>query len=334
MKLHKPGICAAVAALAVLLPAGAALADVKAGVDAWSAGNYDAAVREWREPARAGDADAQFNLAQAYRLGRGVPADDAQAETLYAQAAAQGHLRAADQYGLLLFQKGEREKAMPYVAGAAGRGDPRAQYLLGIAHFNGDLADKDWPRAYALLTLANSTGLPQAASALAQMDEYIPLEQRQQAQALAVSIRADTESRRARDLAAVDLALGATEDPAAPAPAPSPAPKPVQVHKAPVTVAALAAPAPAPAKPAAPKAPATKPAGEWKVQLGSFAVAGNADRMWRQLASRPEIAGREKLEKASGKLTVLYAAGYASRSEAASACASLKRSGQDCLVTR
>ncbi len=72
------------------------------------------------------------------------------------KAAAQGHLKAADNYGLLLFQDGRREQGMPYIQAAADRGDPRAQYLLGIAHFNGDLVAKDWVRAYALLTLANS----------------------------------------------------------------------------------------------------------------------------------------------------------------------------------
>ena len=51
------------------------LADVRAGVDAWSRGDYAAAVKEWRQPAINGDADAQFNLGQAYKLGRGVPVD-------------------------------------------------------------------------------------------------------------------------------------------------------------------------------------------------------------------------------------------------------------------
>lgn len=318
MKLLKSHMGVVVGVIACASLAAPALADVKAGVDAWSAGDYDTAVREWRAPAQAGDPDAQFNLAQAYRLGRGVPADQAQAEALYARAAAQGHVRAADQYGMLMFQKGERERAMPYIEAAAGRGDPRAQYLLGIAHFNGDLAAKDWPRAYALLTLSNSAGLPQAAGALAQMDEYIPLAQRQEAQALAASIKAETESRRARELAAADLALGAVETPA-----PSPlAAKPDPVQQAPARQAAQA------------QASAANTSGPWRVQLGSFAVADNADRMWSQLASRPEIAGREKVEGRSGKLTVLYAGGYSSRGQAAAACASLKRSGQDCLVTR
>ena len=164
-----------------LLALGApALADVKSGVDAWSAGDYATAVREWSGPAQAGDADAQFNLGQAYRLGRGVEADKEQAEALYAAAAAQGHVQASDNYGLLLFEDGRREAAMPYITAAAGRGDPRAQYLLGVAHFNGDLAEKDWPRAYALLTLANNSGLPQARAAMTQMDEFIPLAPREE----------------------------------------------------------------------------------------------------------------------------------------------------------
>ena len=68
------GALLAGALLAVAL-AGPAAADVKAGVDAWAQGDYDKAVREWQPLADAGDADAQFNLGQAYKLGKGVPTD-------------------------------------------------------------------------------------------------------------------------------------------------------------------------------------------------------------------------------------------------------------------
>lgn len=221
------GTCAALA----LALAPAARADVKAGVDAWSAGDHAKAIAEWRGPAAKGDADALFNLAQAYRLGRGVPEDVQQAEALYAKAAARGHLKAADNYGLLLFQDGRRQQAMPYVTAAAERGDPRAQYLIGLAHFNGDLLPKDWVRAYALLTLANGAGLPQAAPAIRQMDEFVPLPQRQQAQVLATTLRANADSARASQLAAADLG----QRPAAvSAPAPASA--------APAIAAALPAP--------------------------------------------------------------------------------------------
>ena len=66
------------------MPAPFAL-QVKAGVDAWSNGDYATAVKAWQAPAAAGDADAMFNLAQAYKLGRGVPQDLAKAEALYDQ---------------------------------------------------------------------------------------------------------------------------------------------------------------------------------------------------------------------------------------------------------
>ena len=358
------------------MAAAPAMAEVKAGVDAWTAGDFATAVREWAGPAAEGDPDAQFNMGQAYRLGRGVETDVAQAEALYARAAAQGHVKAADNYGLLLFQRGAREEALPYISAAAMRGDPRAQYVLGIAHFNGDLVKKDWRRAYALLTLANSAGLPQARGALAQMDEYIPLEDREAAQPMAAALKAEAEAARARQLAAVDLALGTdaptvpvVTTPAQPQPVVRPAGTPRVAGTAstagsagadytlpsaqPTVVAAQEAEdlsraavivaegpeatrvtTPAPQAAPAPAAAVDQSSGPWKVQLGAFGVAGNAEKLWGQLAGRSEIAGRERVLLKSGRLTRLLAGGYASRDEANAACASLKRSGQACLVTR
>ena len=329
-----------------------ARADVKAGVDAWAEGDFANAVREWANPAANGDPDAQFNMAQAYRLGRGVDKDVDQAEALYAKAAAQGHVRAADNYGLLLFQRGGREEAMPYVTAAANRGDPRAQYLLGIAHFNGDLAEKDWRRAYALLTLANSTGLPQARAALAQMDEYISLEERQEAQALATTLKTQAETARTRELAAVDLALGADKPSISltnPKPTemsgPTDAGADYTIAAAPSRTVATRSPAAAPiemvatttgavSRPASLNSGAVRQDGPWKVQLGAFGVAGNAERLWAKLSGRSAVAGRKRLLIKSGNLTVLSAGGYSDRGEAEAACKSLKRGGQDCLVTR
>ncbi len=332
-------LCAVIAA-GLAVPASA---DVKDGVDAWSRGDYAAAVREWVAPAQAGDADAQFNLAQAYRLGRGVDTDLVQAEALYARAAAQGHVQAADNYGLLLFQGEQREQALPYIEAAATRGDPRAQYILGIAHFNGDFVAKDWQRAYALLTLANSTGLPQAKGALAQMDEYIPLADRQAAQDLAAQLKSEAEAARARELAAVDLAVGTPDSvPPAARPAPAPAretrgadfartPRPVTVARAEPTVSMT----PQPQTPAAAPPPQLlRSQGPWKLQLGAFGVAGNADRLWEKVSQTPALAGRAKLKEPAGRLTKLLAGGFESRDAAMSACAQLKRGGYECLVTR
>lgn len=315
-----------------------AAADVKAGVDAWTTGDYDRAVSEWQVPARNGDADALFNLAQAYRLGRGVEADVDRARELYAEAAEKGHIKAADNYGLLLFQQGEQSSAMPLIRAAADRGDPRAQYVLGLAHFNADYAQKDWVRAYALLTLASGSGLPQAGTALAQMDQYVPLTQRQQAQSVARQIEEQAAQRRAVELGAVDL--GSTQAPVRqpmrpqqaaavalpsvsnPAPAPSPAQGAVAQPTRPVPVTQVAAMRSVPAS-------AT---GAWRVQLGAFGVAGNADRLWTQVSSNPALAGTRKALVAGGRVTRLQAVGFANRAAAQAACDTLKRQGQGCIV--
>lgn len=260
-------------------------ADVKTGVDAWSRGDYAAAIREWEPLAAKGEADAQFNLAQAYKWGRGVRQDIRKAETLYGKAAGQGHMRASDEYGLLLFDRGERSQALPYVKAASDRGDARAQYLLAIAHFNGDMVGKDWVRAYALMSLARSAGLPQAVQGLQQMDSYIPLAQRQQAVSLSQQIATDTEATRNRQLASADLGATAGAPPSRPAPAPAPLERvppapPVQPLPRPESAVAMAernasgavprtagadyarptAPIPAAPAPAAPVAISTKPA--------------------------------------------------------------------------
>jgi uncharacterized protein len=350
-----------VLATALCFGATPALADVESGVMAWEAGDFARAVAEWEGSAKAGDADALFNLAQAYRLGRGVDASTLRARELYAAAAAKGHLKAADNYGLLLFQEGEQEKAMPLVRAASDRGDPRAQYVVGLAHFNGDYAQRDWVRAYALMTLAQSAGLPQATGALAQMDDYIPLPQRQQAQSLARKIDENAGSQRAAALAAADLGVR----PAAVAAAvPPPRTVPARaVATPPVAARATASdPAPLPASmpetvaartvtqasqgplvstasfvPAASGAvnPARTPAarsGNWRVQLGAFGVTANADKLWNQLSANPALAGTRKALVPGGKVTRLHAVGFTSKSAAEQACAALQRQGQGCLV--
>ncbi len=329
---------------ALALAAFPALADVKAGVDAWSTGDFNHAVVEWQGPASVGDPDALFNLAQAYRLGRGVEVDNVRARKLYEQAASLGHVKAADNYGLMLFQEGEQAKALPLIKAAAERGDPRAQYVLGLSHFNADYAPRDWVRAYALMTLASGSGLPQARDALAQMDKYVPQAQKAQAQSLAREIEAGARSQRSAELAAAELgarpvemaaakvpapvmAAAVTQPAAAKLPAPSglpPAPRPV----ASMTLASAPGPLPAP-RPAA--QPARKQ-GNWRVQLGAFGVAGNADKLWSQLASHGALKGATKRLLPSGNLTRLLATGFANEAEAARACASLKSDGKACVV--
>src|SRR5690606_22839427 len=111
--------------------------------------------------------------------------------------------------------------------------------------------------------------------------------------------------------------------PSAPALAAAPAPAPA---------AAAAAPAPRATTPR-PAASAPASSGPWRVQLGAFAVAGNADQLWSNARSRAELAGKERLMVRAGRVPKLRAGGFPTRAAADAACRSLKRSGHDCLVT-
>ncbi|MDG6078040.1 sporulation protein [Erythrobacter litoralis] len=275
---------------AVLCTAAPLAADTQAGVDAWEAGDYEAAVREWEGPAAMGDPDAMFNLGQAYRMGRGVETDTVKAEELYAAAAAKGNLRAADNYGILMYLRGERKAAFGLLQGAASRNDPRAYYLLGTAYFNGDGTERDWPRAYGYMTLASRAGLPQASDALTNMEENLPPEDKVSGLKLVPALA------QGGDMATTNVASAES--------------------------------------PAVRQMPEGGLSSEWKVQLGAFAVNGNVERMWRKVSGRPELAGKTRLDEPAGKLTVLYATGFANLAEARRACRSLKRGKVECLVTR
>lgn len=353
---RKPLLALLLAATGVILSS-QALADTKAGVDAWTRGDFAVAIKEWQAAALKGDADALFNLGQAYKLGKGVTQDLTKAEELFSRAAAMGHMQAADNYGLLLFQRAEtyrkaaganvdprvaelKSKALPFIRAAADRGDPRAQYLLGLAHFNGEQVPKDWVRAYALVSLARNQGLTLATPALQQMDGYIPLEQRQQAVQLAAQLQADADATRARQLAAVDLGAQVPNAGTLPATRPTPTTRPPVVTAAPPpaprpVVIAAAPPAPRPAAvspPPAPK-PAAAPTGTWRIQLGAFGQAANADALWAKVKGRPELAGHPRLNVKAGAVTKLQAEGFASQAAAQAACAKLKAGGFECVAT-
>ena len=299
------------AALAVMLGLGSpALADVKAGVDAWQQGDYARAIAEWRPLAQAGDPDAQFNMGQAYKLGRGVQSDFPVALDWYRKAAAQGHLRAEDNLGLLMFQQGDRADAMPYLQRAALRGEPRAQYIVGTALFNGDLIGKDWVRAYALMSRASASGLTQATTSLAQMDKYIPDDQRRQGLAMAASL----EKGKGETLASA---------PAVPTPQPRP------------TQRATTPPPPAlPSKPA-PAAPAPAASGDWRVQLGAFSQEGGARSLWNRLTAKVGgLSAYQPFFVRAGSVTRLQAGPIASSGDAERLCARIKAAGADCFATR
>jgi uncharacterized protein len=342
---------ASLSALCLSLAATPAIADVKAGVDAWSKGDYQTAVKEWRDPALKGDPDAQFNLGQAYKLGRGVKQDLAIAGDWYRRAATQGHLQAADSYGHLLHYQGKVSESLPYLQASSERGEPRAQYLLATELFNGTNVGKDWVRAYALMTRASAAGLAPASRSLAEMDKYIPLNDRQQGIVMAGELERRSGQVRAQQVAGFPINTKPAPPVATPVDVPASDPTtqsypgdipPMGGNPAPVKVAAKPAPIkPAPVKPASVKpapvkvaAPAPAASGGWRIQLGAFGSEANATKLWDSLEAKVAALGSlTPYLKNAGSVTRLQAGPFASRGAAEAMCAKVKASvpGQACI---
>ena len=86
------------AILLLLLCSQSFAADLKKGLEAYEAGDYAAALKEWKPLAEQGIADAQWALGLMYARGAGVIQDYAEAVKWYRLAAEQGD--AIAQYGL------------------------------------------------------------------------------------------------------------------------------------------------------------------------------------------------------------------------------------------
>jgi TPR repeat protein len=283
--------------LAAFMAAPASAQNVKAGIDAWGAGQPEQAVAIWRPLAAKGQADAAFNLGQAYKLGRGVPADLAEAQLYYEQAARAGHLEAQTSLGLLLFQNGNRAGALRWLKQASDSGEPRAMLVYGTALFNGDGVPADRIRAYALVSRAAAQGLAPARTTLGEMDLLIPLEERRKGVALAQEL----------------VSTNAAPKPGRTAPVKTAGAVPSQPKVS----------APALARAAPPASPVTASAtGAFRVQLGAFRDGASAQRLYAQLG--PRLGGARMTLVPSGPMTRLQVGPYPTRAAAAAACAALK----------
>ena len=267
---------------------------VKAGIDAWQRGDYSAAVEIWHPLAMAGDADASFNLGQAYRLGRGVSVDLGTAQSWLERAASKDHLDAQTTLGLLLFQNGNQAEGLKWLKGAAEKGDPRALLVYGTALFNGDGVSQDPVLGYAYVSRAAAQGLEPAKATLAQMDEVMPLAQRKKGVAIAIQ-KAKTQ----------------------------PKPEPKQAVKVSAVKPAQVA-ARQPTK-------ISGGSGLWRIQLGAFSQRSSAEALFRRLAGSAPVAGRQQFLVAAGSVTRLQVGPYASKNAAAAACSALSNRGQACF---
>lgn len=293
---------------ALLIAAAAPLSaqSVRAGIEAWQQSDYAGAVAIWRPLAEKGDADAQFNLGQAYRLGRGVPTNLSAAKTWFERAATQGHVDAQTTLGLLLFQNGDQAEGLGWLKKAAEQGEPRALLVYGTALVNGDTVTQDRVLGYAYVSRAAAQGLEPAKNTLDQLDQILPLADRKRGVEIARN-----------------LAKGA--------PAPSSQPKQVAA-KAARTASARGAEdsAPKAAKPPKPRPVESAPArGDWRIQLGAFSKQGSAEALYRKLAGKSPLSGRRPFYVAAGGVTRLQVGPFESKAAALAACNAL---GVACLA--
>lgn len=287
-----------VAAVAAPLPA----QNVKAGIAAWQRADYSAAVAIWRPLAEGGDADAQFNLGQAYRLGRGVPLDLSAAKVWFERAARSGHVDAETTLGLLTFQNGDRAAGLKWLKQAADQGEPRALLVFGTALYNGDGVGQDRILGYAYVSRAAAQGLEPAQETLAQLDQLMPASERQRALALARSV-------------------------------PTGSPVPPRQKQIKVAIA-KAPPAPRAAQVATAKPPSSPvrqqiqvTGGGWTIQLGAFSNRASAEALYRKLSGA--VIGMQPHYVAVGSMTKLRVGSFNTRAQATAACQSLK--GQACF---
>ena len=294
---------------------------VKAGIDEWQRGNYANAVAIWRPLAEAGDANAEFNLGQAYRLGRGLQTNIAESQRWFERAATQGHVDAETTLGLLLFQTGDQAGGLKWLKLAADQDEPRAMLVYGTALYNGDGVTQDPVLGYAYVRRAAAQGLGPAKDTLAQLDEIMSAQDRKEgavmaekmgraAGSAAFGIAGDSQPPKPSARVRTAKAKPATQKPA----------RPVELASAEPPKKAEAAAKPVIAAPTAPRA-----TGAWRIQLGAFAQKGNAETLYKKLADNGALAGRKPFFIAAGSVTRLQVGPFESKVAAQAACSALKQ---------
>ena len=278
----------------LLLAAPGAAQSVRAGVEAWQKGDHAAAVSVWTPLAARGDADAAFNLGQAYRLGKGVPVDLARAQRYLEAAARKDHVDAATTLGVLLFQNGNRTGAMRWLKKAAAAGEDRAMLLYGTALYNGDGVASDPVRAYAFVSRAAAKGLAAAQATLADLDRAMPIVQREKGIAMAEAM----------------LSAKPTAQPA----------------KSKAETVARPMVAAGPVKSAS-KVSTPLGNGGWRIQLGAFGQRSAAEALFAKV--RGKVGAGHAYYVPAGKVIRLQVGPYESRAAAGTACARL--GGQACF---
>lgn len=116
-------------AVGLMLAGPVSAQDFDKGSAAYDAGDFMTALQEWLPLAEQGDANAQYNLAELYKKGQGVPQDRVQASIWYRLSAEQGHPFAIFQLGSDAVLEGDLITGLMWFLVAAGSGIEEAIYF-------------------------------------------------------------------------------------------------------------------------------------------------------------------------------------------------------------
>ena len=139
-------------ALALAHASAPARADMQAGWQAYTAGDYETAIGEWQPLAEAGNFQAAYALGMAYQI------------------------------------KGEPAQAVPWYEQAASAGLTEAQILLGTMYAEGSEVPRDLVRAYAWLHKAAEKKGPNAQLILDSVAALMTAEEIEEAKALSATL--------------------------------------------------------------------------------------------------------------------------------------------------
>jgi TPR repeat protein len=128
----------------------------------------DQDIKRTIESAKEGNMDAQFALAEYYRVGLGLEKSIKDAMRYCRMAAAQGHAEAQENLGLA-YARGDgcrqnHQEAVKYFTKAAAKGKATSQMMLAMAYWNGNGVDANEQEALSLLHKSADEGHDVSAS--------------------------------------------------------------------------------------------------------------------------------------------------------------------------
>ncbi len=152
-----------------------------------------------------GDAEAQYELGNAYFFGDGVGQDHKKAVRWFSRSAGQGHAGAQHALGRSYsYGEGVLQNyriAAEWYRKAADQENAAAQAKLGFAYATGEGVERDFTEAYAWLILAKAAEQGDIAEALAEalgkLREHMTSAQVEAAQERALEIQGRIEARKA-----------------------------------------------------------------------------------------------------------------------------------------